>query len=181
MSEYEQLALQPLGDNILAQITRTARDILAARKDVADQEENLREAQQHLRTLQEEVLPGLMSEAGQDQLTTSDGLKVAIREVTRGQPTKANQKAAFEWLRKNGQGSIIKSEVTASLGKGRDIDAQEILDAFADRGIDAAVKSSVHWQTLGATVRELLERGENVPLDLLGVHIWRQADVKPVK
>lgn len=181
MTGYEELAQQPLGDNILAQIAQTARDILAAREAVSGREEELRQAQQHLRTLQEEVLPELMSEAGQEQLTTADGLKVSIKEVTRGQPTKANEAEAFAWLRDNGQGGIIKSEVTAKLGKGDDEKAQEVLTALTGMGVNAGLKSSVHWQTLGALVRELLAKGENVPLDLLGVHIWKQADVKPAK
>lgn len=181
MDGYEDLAHQPLGDNILAQISQTARDIMDARNEVADCEEALKQSQQRLRTLQEEVLPELMAEANQEQLTTADGLKVSIRDVVRGQPTKANEEEAYEWLRQNGQGGIIKNEIVAKFSKGDDEKVQEALEALTGLGITGQTKSSVHWQTLGSLVRELLEQGKSVPLDLLGVKIWRQADVKPTK
>ena len=64
MNSYESLAQKPLGDNILAQIAATARDILDAREEVARREEALKEAQARLKGLQEDILPELMAEAG---------------------------------------------------------------------------------------------------------------------
>jgi peptidoglycan hydrolase CwlO-like protein len=57
MNDYEQLAQKPLGDNILAQIAATARDILEAREEVSRREEALKEAQNRLKGLQEDILP----------------------------------------------------------------------------------------------------------------------------
>lgn len=179
MSGYEQLAQAPLGDNILAQIAATARDILEARDEVTAREEALKEAQARLRSLQEEVLPELMAEAGQEELTTIDGLKVSIKELVRGQPSKDNEAEAFAWLRESGNGGIIKSKLEADLGKVDGDRVKAAIEALASLGFRAAPKQFVHWQTLGALVREKLARGESIPLDVLGVHIWKQAEVKP--
>lgn len=179
MNDYEQLAQKPLGDNILAQIAATARDILEAREEVSRREEALKEAQNRLKGLQEDILPELMAEAGQEELTTIDGLKVSIKELVRGQPSKDNEAEAFAWLRDTGNGGIIKSKLEADLGKADQEKVSAALAALAPLGIRAAPKQTVHWQTLGALVREKLANGEAVPLDLLGVHIWKQAEVKP--
>lgn len=179
MNDYEQLAQKPLGDNILAQIAVTARDILEARDDVVQAEEILKQKQARLRSLQEDILPELMAEAGQEELTTIDGLKVSIKELVRGQPSKENEREAFEWLRESGNGGIIKAKLEADLGKGDKEKIDAAIAALAPLGIRAAPKQTVHWQTLGALVREKLAAGENVPLDLLGVHMWKQAEVKP--
>jgi hypothetical protein len=179
MTGYEQLAQQPLGDNILAQIAGTARDIIAAREAVARAEEELKAQQNLLRSLQEDVLPELMAEAGQTELTTIDGLKVSIKENVRGQPSKDNEVEAFAWLRSKGQGGVIKSKLEADLGRASDDKVQAAVEALSAQGIRAGTKESIHWQTLGSLVREMLARGDDVPLDLLGVHIWKQADVKP--
>ncbi len=179
MTGYEELAQAPLGDNILAQIAQTARDILAAQEAVREREAELKAAQQHLKTLVEEVMVELLQEAGQEELTTIDGLKVSIKEMVRGQPTKDNEAAAFAWLRDHGQGGIIKSQIMADLGKADQEKVQAALEALASAGVRGQTKQGVHWQTLGALVRELLSKGENVPLDLLGVHVWKQAEVKP--
>lgn len=179
MNDYEQLAQKPLGDNILAQITATARDILEAREEVSRREEALKEAQNRLKGLQEDILPELMAEAGQEELTTIDGLKVSIKELVRGQPSKDNEVEAFAWLRESGNGGIIKSEVIADLGKADQEAVQKALETITAAGLKAKAKQTVHWQTLGALVREKLAKGEVVPLDLLGVHMWKQAEVKP--
>jgi len=176
---YEQLAQTPLGDNILAQIAGTARDILDARQAVAEAEEELKRRQNLLRSLQEETLPELMAEAGQTELTTIDGLKVSIKENVRGQPSKDNERAAFDWLRSKGQGGIIKSKLEADLGKASEDKVQAAIESLSAQGIRAGTKEGVHWQTLGSLVREMLARGDDVPLDLLGVHVWKQAEVKP--
>lgn len=176
---YEQLAQAPLGDNILAQIAATARNILEAQQAVTEAEEALKTAQNLLRALQENTMPDLMAAAGQEKLTTADGLVVEIKSSVRGQPSKDNEKAAFAWLRSKGQGGVIKSEIKADLGKAAEDKVKAAADALGALGIKAGVKEGVHWQTLGALVREMLARGDDVPLDLLGVHVWKLADVKP--
>lgn len=179
MTGYEQLAQQPLGDNILAQIAGTARDIIAAQAAVTEAEEELKNRKKALQALQEGVLPELMAEAGQTELTTIDGLKVSIKELVRGQPTKENQGEAFAWLRSKGQGGVIKSKIEADLGKVPEEKVREAVEALRPLGIRAGTKEEVQWQTLGSLVREMLARGDDVPLDLLGVHITKLADVKP--
>lgn len=182
MTGYEQFAEAKLGDNILAQIAQTARDILSAKQEVADREADLKAAQSRLKTLQEETLVELMKDAGQEKLTTIDGILVSIKELVRGQPSAENQPAAFKWLRETGNGGIIKSQIVADLGRAPPEKVQEAIKALVNLGIPtASAKEGVAWQTLGALVREKLAAGETIPLDLLGVHIWKQADVKPKK
>ncbi|UQS95104.1 host-nuclease inhibitor [Pseudanabaena phage Pam3] len=182
MTGYEQLAQVSLGDNILAQIAQTARDILAARREVEDAEEALRVANLRLKTLEEETLVELMRDAGQEKLTTIDGVDIAVKEIVRGQPSQENQPAAFRWLRDGGNGGIIKTQIVAELGKAPPEKINAALKALNELGIPtASAKESVAWQTLGALVREKLAKGEQLPLDILGVHITKKADVKPPK
>jgi hypothetical protein len=91
-----------------------------------------------------------MAHAGQEELTTIDGLKVSIKELVRGQPSKDNEVEAFAWLRDSGNGGIIKSKLEADLGKADQEKITAALAALAPLGIRAAPKQTVHWQTLGA-------------------------------
>lgn len=172
---YEELAAAPLGDNILAQIAATARDAMEAQREIEEAEENLRRAKQRRRTLVEETLPELMRDAGQTSLTTIDGIKVTTRDMYRGTPSKANQREAYQWLRDNGQGAIIKSTLEATFGRGDDERAQQALDSLGKLGVTAGTKETVHWQTLASVVRERLAQGQPCPMDLLGVHTWTEA------
>lgn len=182
MTGYEQLAQAPLGDNILASIAQTARDVIQAQDDVVRAEEALKAAKAHLRTLEEEVLPELMKDAGQEKLTTIDGLMIEIKENVRGQPSKENEAAAFGWLRETGNGGVIKSQIIADLGKAPEEKVQAAVQALVALGIPTvSAKEGVHWQTLGSLVREKLAKGDKVPLDILGVQVWKAASVKPKK
>lgn len=181
MSTYEQYAQSPLGDNLLAQIAQTARDIQAAAQAVSDAQEELTRAQNHLRTLEETTLPSLMETAGQTELTTADGLVVKIADIMRGQPSKENAPAAFAWLRKNGHGGIIKSKIEADLGRASEETIQKVSEAMREAGFRPSLNEGVHWQTLGALVRELMEKGDAVPLPLLGIHTYKKAEVKAKK
>lgn len=181
MDGYEQASQQPLGDNILAQIASTAREIIEAQDLVLRREEELKEAQAALRALREDIMPELMSVAGQEELTTADGLKVSIKDMVRGQPSQEKAREAYAWLRESGNGGIVKSQIEADLGKGDAELVKRAVDALSAVGVKSTTKESVQWQTLGALVREMLSKGKNVPLDLLGVRLWKQAEVKPKK
>lgn len=182
MTGYEQMAEAPLkGDNILAAIAQKARDIIEQQKAVEKAEEDLKKAKRRLADMVETEMVELMSDAGQEQLTTVDGYIVSIKENVRGQPTKENASAAFKWLRDHKHGGIIKSEISAPLGKADPALVKKALAALEKLKIQAAVDEKVHWQTLGALVRELLAKGENIPLDLLGVQVIKAADVVPKK
>lgn len=180
MTDYEQLARATVGDNILGQITQTAREIRDQKELIEKMEKALAEEKRKLELLEKETLPELMKDAGQEQCTTSDGYIVSIKDMTRGQPSKENEAAAYMWLRRNGHGGIIKAQIVADLGKCDDKLAKKALAALQKAGISTArAKETVHWQTLGALVRELLAEGVNVPLQTLGIQMWKQADVKP--
>nr|QIG67169.1 hypothetical protein EVB34_064 [Rhizobium phage RHph_TM26] len=182
MTGYEQMAEAPLkGDNILAAIAQTARDIVAQQEAVERAEAELKKAQNRLKDLQETTMVDLMNDAGQTELTTVDGYIVSIKETVRGQPTKENAPAAYKWLRDKKHGGIIKSTIQAQLGKVDEKLVAKALAALSKLKIQAGVKEEVHWQTLGALVRELLDKGENIPLDLLGVQVIKGAVVKPKK
>ena len=178
MAGYEQYSEVKLGDNILATIAQTARDVRAAEKLVEEREKALKEAQNALEHLQKTVLVDLMETAGQKKLTTIDGFEVEVIPMMRGTPSKDNQPKAYAWLRENKHGGIIKSEVVADCGKGDPEKIKKAMAALAKLKITAKAKESVHHQTLSALVRELLARGDAVPLELLGVFTWDQAVVK---
>lgn len=182
MTGYEQLAQIPLGDNILAQIAGVARDIEAAKADVAEAERVLKDKQATLRVLQENTLPDLMNEAGQTELTTTDGLVVTVKDYVRGNPSKEQEPAAVAWLRSVGQGGIVKSRLTADLGKLPEDKVAAAEEALRAQGIrDIARGETVHPQTLLAAVREMLEEGKDVPLGILGIQQMKKAEVKPAK
>ena len=166
--------------NILSQITNTVREFLAAERDVKAAEETLKAAQDRLRNISETQLPMLMDEAKQKVLTTEDSYQVARSEVIRASISVENMPKAAEWLISNGQGAIIKRELSLKFGKGEEDQANEAVETLRARKFAPVDKMSVHPQTLGSVVRELLEAGKEIPMDLLGVYVQPVVKVKKV-
>lgn len=178
MTDLEQMSEAPLGDNILASIAETARDIVKATARVKEVEEELKLAKQRLRGLREELMPELMNQAGQQKLTTADGLEVSMRREFR-HPASLEQKAfTWDWLRENGNGGIIKKSVTAAVGRLPDEELQKLVEMLSATGAAVAVKEDVSYQTLGSLVKGMLEEGADVPLEQMGGVVWDQANVK---
>lgn len=178
-SAYEadaRAVAQTGGENILAQITRTARDLKEAQDDVTRAEEALKAAQQRERVLRENTLPELMKEAGQEKLRTSDGWDIELTETLRASIPAANKGEAFKWLEEHGQAAIIKREIDLKFGKDEQDKADRALALVLEAGFHPTDKQTVHPQTLAATIRELTEQGVDVPMALLGAYV--QSGVK---
>lgn len=126
-----------------------------------------------------EELPELLMEAGMTELTTADGTKVELRQSVNASISELNRPAAHEWLVKNGFSGLIRSEVNVSFERGQSEVAQE----FAAQAVEicsgeVALVDKVHPATLKAFVREQLEAGREVPMDLFGVFVFKEANIK---
>lgn len=145
---------------------------------VAKVEQDLKDRKEALRRLQELDLPQAMDEAGVSEFKLLDGSKVTVKPFYGASIPKDRQNEAFTWLEEHGFGDIIKNDVTAKFGKCEADKANEALEALQAMGFDAEKKESVHASTLKAWLREQVESGATVPLDLFGAHVGRQTVIK---
>ena len=168
-------------ENILSRITRLAREAVAAAADVERAEMSLKAAQDRQRNLLEFLLPNAMLEAEQDDIKTSDGVRIKLTEQLFASIPAAQQEPAFDWLVANNQGAIIKRNLFLQFGKGEEQKAAEAIDALRDHGFAPTDKQSVHPQTLAKAIKEMLESGVDVPMELLGAHVRRSVKIEPPK
>ncbi|MCK5600419.1 hypothetical protein KAR91_01015, partial [Candidatus Pacearchaeota archaeon] len=170
--DYSDFGDEAPGDNLLAQISVTALEQQQAEAKVAKKEEELAAAKADLKDIAERRLPELMELARQTEITTSDGIKVKLDEKIYASIPKAGAGVAFKWLEDNKHGDIIKRTFTIAFGKEEDKWADKFERDLKQRKKPLAVKreKKVHPQTLGALIREELEKGVPVPLETLGAH-----------
>jgi hypothetical protein len=100
------------------------------------------------------------------KLKLRDGESVEVKKVYGASIPKDQQEAAFEWLRNNGLGDIIKNDITVTFGRGEDNKAAEYAFLARGQGFEPVQKIGVNPMTLKALVRERLESGQDVPADL---------------
>lgn len=88
---------------------------------------------------------------------------------------------AFKWLEKHKYGDLIKNAFVVSFGMGDNKAAKKLAAFLKKSKMDYDAKASVHSSTLKAFVREQIEKGKAVPLDLFGAFIQKTVNIKPIK
>ena len=82
------------------------------------------------------VIPELLAEQGLSSLKLADGSSVTVKREYRCTLPKEDERrqSAYNWLRENGLGDIIKNNVSVTFGRGEDDKAQRLLDLAASNG-----------------------------------------------
>lgn len=150
-------------------------------KAIADLENSLELQKEKLRRIVEQDLPEAMDAVGMLSFTLDDGAKISVKPFYSASISEERKDEAFDWLKENDFDGLIKADVSVKFGKGEFEVAQEFLNfirGFNQKTIDPEYKESVHWQTLRAFVKEQIEGGHPLPLDLFGVFVGRKAELK---
>ena len=119
----------------------------------------------------------MMSEMGLAELKLHDGSHLKVSTSYRATITEANKEAAFNWLRNNGLGDIIKNEISVSFGRNEDNKASDYANLAKGQGYEPVQKLKVEPMTLKALVRERLESGQEMPSDLFNVFAGNRTKV----
>jgi hypothetical protein len=165
-------------DDKFARLGQLANAQRAAEQLVEQCQKSLKRAQDALRTISESELPELMDELGLQDFSTTDGLTIEVRENIRAGISKERGPAAYAWLRSNGHSRLIKHSVTVEFSKDEDDKAKALVERLAKDELQAEDRQAVHPSTLQAFVKQKLQAGEDLPLELFGVHRQRVAKIK---
>jgi len=168
----------PVTEDSLAQVNAAAKVLLELRSEVAELEASLADAKMRLENQETRVLPDTMDSAGFKKFTLITGEEIEIVPVIRANIPKEKEQEAFGWLINNGHEDLIKRDVTVNFGRGDYAEADSLVDALKADGYTPKDKQYVHWQTLTAFAKEQIEKGADMPHDLLGVWAGRKAKLK---
>jgi hypothetical protein len=135
-----------------------------------------------MRQILADLLPQAMLAVRMRKFELEDGSSVSIKDVVRASIPAAKKEEAHDWLRDNGHGDLIKHVLSIQLDRGMDNVAASIREDVNEKyGVDVDDKEAVHPQTLGAFCREMLEKGSDVPSELLGLYVGKEAVIKTPK
>ena len=150
-------------------------------KEIEDIEENLKKKKKDLDVISAEVIPTMMSEMGLSQLKLMDGSMIDVKPFYNATITVANKESAFNWLRQNGLGDIIKNEMVVSFGRGEDNKAAQYAELAKSQGLQPAQKLKVEPMTLKALVRQRIEAGQEMPTDIFSIFVGNKTTIKRKK
>jgi hypothetical protein len=153
------------------------RKLRAVEDNISDTEKHLKALKAEKQKLSVENIPALMDEMGVERLDV-DGVTVTRKMMVHASIPKDRKDEALGWLRSEGLDDIIKNDVTCSFGKGEDNIAGDVLGMLQERGYDASAKTYVHPMTLKAFVKERMESGKPIDLDMFGAFVANAAEIR---
>lgn len=179
MEDFESVAsdLTSLNKSGISTISNLCKQQLTLEKRIADLDQDLKDAKREHRKIAEDLLPAALDEYGVAELKMEDGSKINVSPFYSASIPKEKQEQAFDWLVGQGHGSLIKNHVTAAFGRGEDNLAKNLLAELEQRGMATQTKTWVEPMTLKSFVKEQVEKGENLPYDLLGIFVGKKAKV----
>lgn len=179
--DFEAEVVVDVNKKDMKRLTGLAARQLALEDEILEAKDRVTSLEESHRELSMLKLPMLMTELGVSSFTLTTGESVAVRESIKASIPAKNWGAAREWLCDNGHEALIKNQVTVAFGRGERALADEFVARTEREGLSPVRKEGVHPQTLGAFVREQLEEGADIPMDLLGVFQLRQTTIKSSK
>jgi len=140
-------------------------------------EESLKNKKKEIERISGEVIPTMLSEMGLSSLKLADGSAVDVKPYYTANISIANREAAYGWLRSNGLGDIIKNDITVSFGRNEDNKAAEYANLARGQGFEPTQKLKVEPMTLKALVRERIEAGKDMPMDIFNVFVGNRTKI----
>jgi len=154
------------------------KEMQSIQQDIELKEEFLKQRKKDLEHVSGEVIPTMLAEMGLSYLKLADGSSVEVKTNYSATITQANKEKAFNWLRQNGLGDIIKNEITVSFGRNEDNKAANYAELARGQGHQPTQKLKVEPMTLKALVRERIEGGKEMPTELFNVFIGNKTTIK---
>ena len=154
------------------------KELQAQQEQLQIQEDAVKQKKKDIEYLSGEVIPTMLSEMGLSFLKLQDGSSVEVKTNYSATITQAKKAEAFNWLRENGLGDIIKNEISVSFGRNEDNKASDYAELAKSQGVDPMQKLKVEPMTLKALVRERLEAGKEMPTELFNIYVGNKTTIK---
>ena len=144
---------------------------------VAASENHTKDLKEKAKQLSNFDIPKMMEEMNVKKLKLKDGASIEVTNFYSARIVPDKQEEAFNWLRENGLGDIIKNDVTVTFGMSEDNKAMAYATLAKGQGYEPVQKIGVHAQTLKAVVRERTESGQDLPADLFNPFVGNQTKI----
>ena len=165
----ERTDIQTLADS--------CKELQAFENEIAELEEKIKYKKEQADKISSEVIPNLLAEQGLSSLKLADGSGVEVRKSYSCTVKKDSVESAYEWLRNNGLGDLIKNEVAVQFGKGEDNKAEQLLTLAEQEGYEPTQKQKVEPMTLKALYRERIEAGLDMPSEFFNTFVKDQTKI----
>ena len=174
---FDDTTLDKVQEGDMKNLSSLVKDLNQITLNINEKEEELKALKLQKHKMSTEQIPSMMDEMGVQRLDV-ENLSVTLKPLINASIPQTRRDEAYQWLRDNGLDDIIKNDVIMSFGKGEDNMAGDIMYELEQRGMHPEKKTHIHSMTLKAFIRERVEKGLPIDLDMFGAFVARTADIK---
>ena len=168
-----------------SQVTQTDPDKLSEEiKKLQDLQQEIQNYKDKIKDLQDSesyyseiIIPDLMNSMNLKTMKLKDGSEIEISNKFFATALAEKRPEACQWLRENGLGNIVKNEITVRFGKDEDNKATQYATLARGQGYEPEQKVSVNAGTLRVALRDLHERGGQIPSEYFSTFAGYQTKI----
>ena len=176
--DLEAESIVSIDTGMSSDIANSCNKLLETQKKILTTEGELKKLKEVETTLSEQTIPNLMQQAGISMLKLADGSSVEVKPFYSARIPASKSDEAFNWLRDNGHGDLIKNQVSLEFGMKQDNEAKSIIEELKAKGLPVKQKTSVHPSSLRGFVREQIQDlGKDVPAELFGTYVANKTKI----
>jgi len=176
--DLEAESIVSIDTGMSSDIANSCNKLLETQKKILTTEGELKKLKEVETTLSEQTIPNLMQQAGISMLKLADGSSVEVKPFYSARIPASKSDEAFNWLRENGHGDLIKNQVSLEFGMKQDNEAKSIVEELKAKGLPVKQKTSVHPSRLRGFVREQIQDlGKDVPAELFGTYVANKTKI----
>jgi len=179
MLDYNDLQDTGAGEELkladLGVVTALARKMWKLEVEVNAERFKLKEMESELRRLSEVDLPTALQEAGVESLTLANGYRLGITETLYASIPEKNKKECAEWLCDHDLPDLVGYALITTFSSYQGEEAANTAAALREQGLMVELRPGMNTTSVKAALRELMEKGEDVPLSLFGAYLLRRA------
>lgn len=178
MNDFETASeeLKSISEKGMSEVSKLATQQIELQKVVINLESQIKQAKKELKVIQEDLLPAALSEHNVTSINI-EGNEIKVENFYSASIPKDKQEQAFSWLIDNGYGDLIKNVVSTNFVRGQEDKAQTFVEELASRGLSVSTRKWVEPMTLKAFVKDLVTKGQSIPMDDFGVFIGTKAKI----
>ena len=158
----------------LSQQIKTLQDI---QQEIDNHKDKIKELEEREKHFSQVVIPDMMNAMNLKTMKLRDGSEIEVSNKFFASALAAKRPEAYNWLRENGLGNIVKNEITVRFGRDEDNKAQQYATLAKGQGYDPEQKVSVHAGTLRVALEDLHSRGGKIPSEYFSTFAGYQTKI----
>ena len=166
-----------LSDDQLNKVSSLAQYQVDLQRKIAEKDAEMKTLKEEYRKIAEDQLPSAMEELNLSKVELTDGSSVKVSRFYSAKIWEDKKEGAYDWLRENNLGDIIKHNVTVSFFKSEDEKANKLKSELEQQGFAPNDKEWIEPMTLKGLAREQEENGTPLPDNYFDIFVGLRAKI----